>query len=113
MRKLLASILILVTQCAFSQGLDSPPGHTKGERKADFITQIDINQVTKDGIYLNGYVVNIPHAKLTELNGKTVRIRGKVKVVEGVGDFHGGEASQGRQSETKYIPRPRIRIVKR
>lgn len=112
MRKLLVSILILLAQSSFSQEQDAPRAPAKRKKKADFTTQIDIHKATKDGIYLNGYAVNIPHEKLTELNGKTVRITGRVKTVDGVGDLNGGDVSQGRQQETKHIPRPRIRIVK-
>lgn len=112
MKKVSALILILLAQSAFAQGPESWSTE-KRDKKVDFTTKINLKYATKDGIYINGYVVNIPYEKLTELNGKTVRITGKVKIVDPIGNFNEeGEVRQGRQTETKYIPRPRIRIIK-
>lgn len=79
--------------------------------KASFLTKIDIQQATKDGIYLNGYVVNIPYDKLQKLNGKTVRIRGKVTIVKGLKHYKDGIVRQGREEDTKHILKPKIKVV--
>ena len=99
-------------QNAFVKGQDSSTTTVKENEKVSFLTQIDINHATKDGIYLNGYVVSIPYERINELNGKTVRISGKVTIVKGISDDAGGQAKQGRQDDTKHILRPRIRIIK-
>ncbi|THU37971.1 hypothetical protein FAM09_14885 [Niastella caeni] len=75
------------------------------------MTTIDIKQATKDGIYLNGYVVNISYDKLMKLNGKRVRISGKVTIVKGLKHYNDGEIRQGRQEDTKHILRPKIKII--
>lgn len=84
------------------------------DRKSDKVsleTKVDIQQATKDGIYLNGYVVNIPYDKLMKLNGKKVRISGKVTIVKGLKHYNDGVARQGREEDTKHILKPKINIV--
>jgi hypothetical protein len=83
-----------------------------------FITILDIANVTKDGIYLNGYVVNIDYEKAKKLNGKTLRIAGKVSIITGLKnlpkeyDKDGNELiQQGRQDDMKYIESPMIEII--
>ena len=76
-----------------------------------FVTKIDIKEATKDGIYLNGYVVNIPYDKLLKLNGKKVRISGKVTIVKGLKHYNDGEIRQGRAEDTKHILKPKIKLV--
>ena len=75
------------------------------------VTKIDIQQATKDGIYLNGYVVNIPYDKLLKLNGKKVLISGKVTIIKGLKHYNDGVARQGREEDTKHILKPKIKIV--
>lgn len=98
-------LLSLVTHGSLLQGQDTT------SKKVSFLTNIDIEHATKDGIYLNGYVVNIPYDKLTKLNGKMVRISGKVTVVKGLKHYTDGEIRQGRQEDTKHILKPKIKIV--
>lgn len=98
-------LLTLLTQYSSLQAQET----TKS--KARFVTKIDIQKATKDGIYLNGYVVNIPYEKLQELNGKTVRICGKVKIVKGLKHYTDGEIRQGREGDTKHILKPKIKII--
>ena len=83
----------------------------KKSDKVSFVTKIDIRQATKDGIYLNGYVVNIPYDKLMKLNGKKVRISGKVTIVKGLNQYNDGVTRQGREEDTKHIEKPKIKIV--
>lgn len=98
-------LLTLVTHSSLLHGQDTT------RKKVSFVTNIDIKQATKDGIYLNGYVVNIPYEKLTELNGKTVHISGKVTIVKGLKHYTDDEIMQGRQEDTKHILKPKIKIV--
>ena len=71
---------------------------------------------TKDGMYMNGYVVNIDHEEASKLNGKTIRVTGKVTIVKGL-DSEPKESDgtmpvkQGRREDTKHIRSPRIKIL--
>lgn len=103
--------LILLTQGFIAQGQDTANKAAPKGRKISFETKIDIGQATKDGIYLNGYVVNIPYGKLSALNGKTVRIRGRVTIVKGTYHLTDGEVQQGRKEDTKHILKPKIRVI--
>lgn len=83
----------------------------KKSNSVSFLTKIDIAQATKDGIYLNGYVVNISYDKLMKLNGKKVRISGKVTIIKGLEHYNDREVRQGREEDTKHILKPKIKIV--
>lgn len=83
----------------------------KKNNKVSFVTKIEIQQATKDGIYLNGYVVNIPYDKLMKLNGKKVHISGKVTIVKGLKHYNDGVTKQGREEDTKHILKPKIKVV--
>lgn len=83
----------------------------KGSDSVSFITIIDIKKATKNGIFLNEYVVNIPYHKLLRLNGKKVCISGKVTIEKGLSNYHDGVARQGREKDTKHILRPKMVIV--
>jgi len=98
-------LLTLLTQHSLLQGQD------KTNSKVSFVTKIDIRQATKDGIYLNGYFANIPYDELQKLNGKTVRISGKVTIVKGLKHYNDGIVRQGREEDTKHIFKPKIKIV--
>lgn len=77
-----------------------------------FVTVLDIANATKDGIYLNGYVVNISYEKAKQLNGKKIRVTGKVSIIKGVKNQPGEEMQQGREEDTMYIESPKIKIIK-
>lgn len=98
-------LLTLLTQYLSLQAQDTT------NNKVSFVTKINIQQATKDGIYLNGYVINIPYDKLQKLNGKTVRISGKVTIVKGLKHYNDGAERQGREEDTKHILKPKIKIV--
>lgn len=83
----------------------------KKSNKVSFVTKIDTLQATKDGVYLNGYVVNIPYNKLIKLNGKKVRISGRVTIIKGLQHYNDGEIRQGREEDTKHILKPKIKII--
>jgi len=79
---------------------------------ANFVTRLDFAKATKDGIYLNGYVVNIPYEKARSLNGKKIRVNGKVTIVKGLKKRPKQTLQQGREEDTRYIESPRIEILK-
>lgn len=83
----------------------------KAEKRVRFTAIIDIRQATKDGIYLNGYVVNIPYEQLLRLNSKLVSISGKITVVKGVENELARPIEQGRETERKHILKPRIKVI--
>jgi len=108
MRSFLTLLAFFFSYSSFAQQTDSS---AKTSGTVSFITKIDLKQVTKDGIYVNGYVVNIAYGKAKALDGKTVRIKGKVTIVEGNKYYTDGEIRQGRSENTKHILNPRIKIV--
>lgn len=78
---------------------------------ADFITKIDKKNATKDGIYLNGYVVEISYEEIKRLHGKRVRVRGKVVFVRGLKHSGTDQERQGRQEDYRKISNPVIVVV--
>ena len=114
MKRLIVSITLLVSTACFAQGAESvntADKPNKKSKKVSFVTKIDINNATKDGIYLEGYVVNIDYEKAKELDGKSVRISGKVTIVKGIQQDSSGVVAQGRQHDTRYILRPKIEVI--
>ena len=81
-----------------------------------FETTIDITNASKDGIYIDDYVVHIDYDKLEELDGKKVKISGNVSIVNGLDkeyDKSGNEIiMQGRSGDTKHIVMPVVEVVK-
>ncbi len=104
-------LITLLTHHSLLQGQDTLKFADTKNNKVNFVTNIDIKQATKDGIYLKGYVVNIPYDKLLKLNGKKVRIKGKVTIVKGNKHYTDGEIRQGRQEDTKHILNPEIKVI--
>jgi hypothetical protein len=83
--------------------------------KVSFITTVDIAMLTKDGIYMNGYVVDISYKQyqqLKKLDGKKIRVSGKVTIVKGIKNLPGEPEQQGRSVDTKHILSPKIEIFK-
>ena len=82
---------------------------------SDFVTFLSIMELknaTKDGVYLNGYVVNLQYDELIKYDNKKVKVSGKVSVVKGIEkDKNDGLISQGREIETKHIENPKIEII--
>ena len=93
----------------------------KSKNNSDFISfeaTLDIENATKEGIYVDEYVVHIDYDKANELNGKKVIISGDVSIVKGLDntekeyDKNGNEIfSQGRSGDTKHIINPEIKMV--
>lgn len=84
---------------------------TGKEDTASFITTIDTATLTKDGIYLSGYVVNISNEEAKKLHGKRISVSGNVTIVKAVNNKPGGEMSQGREVDTKHILNPIIKVL--
>ncbi|MFT3935983.1 MAG: hypothetical protein QM726_20300 [Chitinophagaceae bacterium] len=105
-------IFLFQTVC-FGQGAKPVKGEAdRKEKLADFVTTFHLENPTKDGYYLNGYVVDINYAKAKGLDGKKVRIRGEVTIVKGVGDNKKKPLMQGREFDTKHIVNPIITVIK-
>ena len=110
MRLALMLFLLLSSASVFSQSKDSISVNNEPNKTVSFLAKVDLKQATKDGIYLNGYVVNIPYTTLKELNGKTIRVTGVITIVKG--NKRRSEAErQGRQQDSKHILKPKIKIV--
>ena len=102
-------LFLLSTIGCFSQATDtlkSQPGNTS--EVVSFVTKLDIANATKDGIYLSGYVVNISYEKAKKLDGKKIRVTGKVRIVKGIKN----RFQQGREADFRYIKSPKIKILK-
>ena len=112
MRQFLIALIILLTHFMGAEGHDMRGQATKKRKTVSFQTTIEIKNATKDGIYLNGYVVNIPYEQLEKLNGKTVRISGKVTIVKGNRHYREEEVRQGRFEDTKHILKPKVQVIR-
>ncbi len=106
-------LFFFFTLSCFSQENDSLNLQSaRGSRLVSFVTVLDITNATKDGIYLNGYVVDIGYEQAKKLNGKKIRVTGKVTIVKGLKNLPGNEIRQGRKEDTKHIRSPKIEIIK-
>ena len=109
----LVFLLIMLTSYSILQGQDTLKLDATKRNKVSFVTTIDIKRATLDGIYLKGYVVNIDYNKLKKLNGKKVRISGKVTIVKGLKNLPPTKPlTQGRYEDTKHILNPKVEIIK-
>ena len=120
MRLVLISILASFSASLYGQKQAAFKKHIPDTTSyVSFITKFDSKLATKDGYYVSGYVVNIKRSQATQLNGKTIKITGKVSVEKGLGDraskqnsFDSLPIRQGRLKDTKHIESPAIEIVK-
>ena len=80
-----------------------------------FIAIVDLKNATKDGIYINGYVVEIDYEKLKKLNGKKVNITGMPTTIQGIENSSKedaiGNQEQGRLQNAIHIKSPTIEII--
>lgn len=76
----------------------------------NFETTIQKENATKDGIYLDEYVVKMEYKKILKLDGDKVKIKGRYRIVKGL-DPNDSIIKQGRIGETKHINHPRIRKI--
>nr|WP_294906869.1 hypothetical protein [uncultured Lacibacter sp.] len=113
MKKLLPFIFLLCTHLGFGQYIKGKTENFKDRSKSvSFTTVVDIQQATKEGIYMEGYVVHISFDKIKTLHGKKVKVTGKATVVKGLKQDYGKEEKQGRYEETKHLFSPVITILK-
>jgi hypothetical protein len=75
---------------------------------ASFIATIDSTLATKDGIYLNGYVVNIGWEQSRKLHGKKVKVSGRVSIERAYRKEDNLYIRQGREQDTRHIEHPNI-----
>jgi hypothetical protein len=65
-----------------------------------------------DAAILNGYVVNIGYEQAKKLNGKKIRVTGKVVILNDSNNHSPGQPiPQQRQGPYKYIGSPKIEII--
>ena len=101
---------ILIQTKGLSQAIDSVQYISKN--KVSFVTIFDKNNATKDGYYVNGYVVNIDYEAGQKLHKKKIKITGKVTVVKGLKhETPEEDIKQGRYNDTKQILKPVIEIL--
>lgn len=113
MRSLFSFLFFFSSICSFSQAKNAADSIAISNSKlVSFVTVLDIANATKDGIYLNGYVVNISYEKAKQLNGKKIRVTGKVSIIKGINNRPGEDMQQGREGNTMYIKSPKIKIIK-
>lgn len=107
MKKYCVLLLFFLTIISCSQLKQS----TNNSEMVSFIATVDINRATKEGIYMNGYVVEIDYDQIKKLDGKKVQVTGKVIVVKGLNEKD-NIIKQGRLKDMKHIVSPKIKIVK-
>ena len=113
MRLLFIFLFLFSSLYSFSQAKTiSDSSITNKSKLVSFVTVLDIANATKEGFYLNGYVVNISYEKAKKLNGKKIRVTGKVSIIKGVNNQPGEDMQQGREGDTMYIKFPKIKITK-
>ena len=78
---------------------------------ASFIAIIDSTLATKDGMYLNGYVVNIGWEQSRKLHGKKVKVSGKVTIERAYRKEDNLYIRQGREQDTRHIEHPKIVLL--
>jgi hypothetical protein len=101
---------LLIKTISWSQTVDSV--QTISKNKVSFITVFDESNATKDGFYVNGYVVNIDYETGQKLHRKKIKITGKVTIVKGLKyDKSDEPIRQGRSEDTKHILKPIIEIL--
>lgn len=119
MRYLLASLCTLFNLTSFSQVADTMKSQSvQDSERIMFIAKVDIANAVKNGISLDGYVVNIDYAQIKRLHGKTIKVTGKVTIVKGLNsqpkkfDKNGQEIRiAGYAEDTKQILSPKIEVI--
>ncbi|NOS90737.1 MAG: hypothetical protein HOP30_02335 [Cyclobacteriaceae bacterium] len=86
--------------------------YQRKERRVNFVATIHSDQEIKAGLSLNGYIVHLSRKMIKELDGKEVRIKGKVTWVDANSRNKRGEVQQGFDTITKHLLQPVITIVK-
>ncbi len=118
----LTSVLLLICSLIiidiYGQS-EAIPKNNAGDT-SQFVSVVAIFDKTKatiDGYYFGGYVVEIDAEQAARLNGKKIKITGKLFIEIGIGKPGKNDSndqsviSQGRQKDTKHIYSPFIEIV--
>ena len=91
---------------------------TNPDSTISFVTTFNIDKATKDGYYLEEYVVDVDQKQAKKINGKKIRVTGKVTIVKGLinepdkFDNNGNRIiKQGRAQDTKLISNPSIEVL--
>ena len=119
MRQVIILIPILFTVTLYGQKRTAIKNNNNDTiNLVSFTVKFDKKNATKDGYYLGGYVVNINYDLSNRLNGKNIKITGKVSIEKGLdSDASKHNTSdtfpimQGRSGDTKHIESPIIEIV--
>jgi hypothetical protein len=115
-------LTINILSSCMSMVKSSSTGFTTQSEKSDstvsFVTIFDIKAATKDGYYLNGYVVTVDYKQAQKINGNKIKVTGEVIVVKGIGnqaDEYNKDGNkiikQGREEDTKHIVKPSIEVL--
>ena len=108
MKFLLLLICLFAFQFSYSQ---KSRKNKRDVTYASFITTIDSTLATKDGMYLNGYVVNIGWKQSGKLHGKKVKVSGKVTIERAYKKEDNLYIRQGREQVTRHIEQPKIVLL--
>lgn len=85
MKLLIFSFFLLIQSACYCQSLKIESKNEIQENDTvSFVAVVHLENTTKDGIYLNGYIVNLDYEKIKKLEGNKIRVNGKVKIVKGL-----------------------------
>jgi hypothetical protein len=108
---------VLSIHVAWTQPSDTTMQDKKPEA-VTFVEKFDAKMETKDGYYLNGYLVNIDRDQARRLDGKKIRVKGTVTIIAGLDsqqqelDSAGNPImKQGRSKDIRFIADPGIEVV--
>ncbi len=113
------SIVLFISISAQAQQSNPSSATADTSTHVTFTTNfVESTMATKDGYYINGYVVSISPEQAAVLNGKKIRVSGTVSIVKGLDnqpkeyDANGNEIyAQGRLADTKHITSPVIVVL--
>ncbi len=116
MKTLLTIFFSINTLLGFSQLNETEP------HKIDtvtFVVKVELENATKEGLYMNGAVLNMKYEEVKRLDGKTIEVIGIATTVKGLKnspkeyDDEGYEiVKQGREEDTHHIQIIEYRIIK-
>ena len=113
MRQIILFIFAFVISSAYGQDKKLPDTTATKQSKTASVTAIFHKaNATKDGYYFGGYVVELDPERSEELDGKKLKITGRLYIEKGLGayDQKTGQV-QGRVRDTKHITSPKIKII--
>lgn len=83
-------------------------------QSVSFVAKLDAKKATKEGFYVNGYVVHIAQSQADMYIGKKIKITGEVTIVAGIDNNVSSSSDpiqQGRSGDTKHIVHPTIELL--